>query len=107
MKVLQIIDSLHPGGAEKMAVNLFNGLNNNKDVESFLCVTREEGLLKDEIVDFSKYLFLNRKKLLDFRALRSLHLFIKSNKINVVHAHSTSYFFAFLLKFFLNKKIVL
>ena len=107
MKVLQIIDSLHPGGAEKMAVNLFNELNNNKDVESFLCVTREEGLLKDEIVDFSKYLFLNRKKLLDFRALRSLHLFIKSNKINVVHAHSTSYFFAFLLKFFLNKKIIL
>ncbi|UAB86181.1 glycosyltransferase family 4 protein [Zunongwangia sp. SCSIO 43204] len=105
MKVLQIIDSLHPGGAEKMAVNLFNDLNKN-DVESFLCATREEGLLKNEIVDFSKYLFLKRKRMLDFSALRSLRGFIRANKIDVIHAHGTSYFIGFLLKFFLNTKIL-
>ncbi|SFC74536.1 Glycosyltransferase involved in cell wall bisynthesis [Zunongwangia mangrovi] len=105
MKVLQIIDSLHPGGAEKMAVNLFNELNKN-DVESYLCVTREESLLKDEIVDFSKYFFLKRKRILDLRALRSLHKFVRANKIDVIHAHGTSYFIGFLLKFFINTKIV-
>lgn len=104
MRILQLIDSLHPGGAEKMAINLFKELNNS-GIECFICTTRQEGLLKSEIIDFSKYLFLKKRNSIDLKALRSLHLFIKSKKINIIHAHGTSYFTAFLLKITFNKKI--
>ena len=104
MRVLQIIDSLHPGGAEKMAVNLYNELN-KYGVECFLCATREEGLLKTEIVDFSNYLFLKKRKSIDFKAISSLYSFIRSKKIDIIHAHGTSYFIAFLIKIASKKKV--
>ncbi|MCL6219160.1 glycosyltransferase family 4 protein [Zunongwangia pacifica] len=106
MRVLQLIDSLHPGGAEKMAINLFKELNNS-GIECFICTTRQEGLLKSEIIDFSKYLFLKKRNSIDVKALRSLYLFIKSKKINIIHAHGTSYFTAFLIKFAFSKKVTL
>lgn len=42
MKVLQLIDSLSVGGAERVAVNLANGLA-EAGVQSYLCATRQEG----------------------------------------------------------------
>ena len=48
MRVLQLIDSLHPGGAERVSVNIANALVENID-KSFLCVTREEGILKESL----------------------------------------------------------
>ena len=45
MRIVQLIDSLEAGGAERMAVNLANGLA--KQVEfSGLISTRKEGLFK-------------------------------------------------------------
>ncbi|MDO5970547.1 glycosyltransferase [Flavivirga aquimarina] len=97
MRVLQLIDSLQIGGAERTAVNYANYLVN--DIEaSFICASRKEGPLKQEIKPGIGYLFLNRKKVLDFKAVNKLHSFIKKNQIDIVHAHSTSYFFASLLK---------
>lgn len=104
MRVLQLIDSLHAGGAEKMAINLYKELNKN-GIECFLCATREEGLLKEEIVDFSKYLFLKKRRIIDLQAICSLRSFIKSKNIDIIHAHGTSYFIAFLIKIAFKKKI--
>ena len=64
-----------------------------------------EGALKHTLNDDVEYLFLNKKRTLDFKALKKLSDFIKKHKINVVHAHSTSYFFATLLKL-INRKII-
>jgi len=48
MRVLQLIDSLDAGGAERVAVNMANTLSKKID-KSFLCATRKEGLLKASI----------------------------------------------------------
>ncbi len=102
MKVLQLIDSLAAGGAERMAVNYANALSDSVD-ESFLCASRKEGPLKDSIQNKENYLFLNRKSTFDISAFRKLKNFILDNQIQVVHAHGTSYFLAALIKFSIPK----
>ncbi|CAM4098141.1 glycosyltransferase [Gillisia limnaea] len=97
MRVLQLIDSLRPGGAEKMAVNIANGLLPRVE-GSYLCCTRQEGLLKVQLKAEVGYVFLNKRSSLDPKAILKLRKYIKENKIDVVHAHSTSYFLAGLLK---------
>ena len=97
MKVVQLIDSLDPGGAERLAVTFANTLSQEID-GSFLCTTREEGLLKATIKKEVGYLFLNRRWVLDIRALFSFNSFIRNNQITIIHAHATSFFFATLAK---------
>ncbi|WP_100611987.1 glycosyltransferase [Confluentibacter lentus] len=105
MKVLQLIDSLDAGGAERVAVNYANSLANLIEA-SYLCSTRKEGLLKESLSNHVAYLFLNRKSTFDFKAIKKLHVFVKINKINIVHAHSSSFFIASIIKI-LNPKIAL
>jgi len=102
MRVLQLIDSLDTGGAERVAVNLANGLSQRIN-GSFLCATRKEGLLKESLSRDVKYLFLNKQQTIDTRAIKVLNKFIKSNNINIIHAHSSSFFLATIIKMFNNK----
>jgi len=102
MRVLQLIDSLEAGGAERMAVNLANALAGER-AASFLCATRAEGALKSTIFKNVDYLFLNRKYLIDILALRRLEKFVKTNNITIIHAHGSSFFIAWLLKLKLSK----
>ncbi|WP_026839450.1 glycosyltransferase [Gillisia sp. JM1] len=97
MRVLQLIDSLRPGGAEKMAVNIANALLPHVE-GSYLCCTRQEGMLINQLKPEVGYIFLNRRSSLDPKAILKLRKYIKENKIDIVHAHSTSYFLAGLLK---------
>lgn len=106
MKVLQLIDSLEAGGAERMAVNLANALS-VKIEASFLCATRKEGLLKKSVSDDVEYVFLNKKNVIDFKAIKRLNSFVKRNKIEIIHAHSTSFFLATLIKFINHKLIII
>lgn len=97
MRILQIIDSLDAGGAERMAVNYANSLA--KQVEfSGLVVTRKEGALLNQINKKVSYLYLNKKGIIDLKAVFALRKFVNYNKVEIVHAHSTSFFMAFLLK---------
>tara|TARA_R110002050_G_scaffold74772_4_gene160168 strand:+ start:73283 stop:74359 length:1077 start_codon:yes stop_codon:yes gene_type:complete len=105
MRVLQLIDSLKAGGAERVAVNLANGLSAKID-KSFLCATRQEGLLKESLLDPVGYLFLNKTKIIDFRAIKRLKAFVKKERIEIVHTHSTSFFLATIIKV-LNPKLIL
>ncbi|NNK71780.1 MAG: glycosyltransferase [Flavobacteriaceae bacterium] len=102
MKVLQLIDSLQPGGAERMAVNLANELS-GVGFDSYLCVSREEGLLKDSINPTVSYLHLKKRNTFDLTGIRKLLKTIKTNKIEVIHAHSSSFFWATLVKVFYPK----
>lgn len=97
MRVLQLIDSLAAGGAERMAVNYANGLSEQISF-SALVATRDEGELKEQLQEVVSYLFLGRKSTLDFNAIFRLKAFVKRNEITIVHAHGTSFFTAFLLK---------
>jgi glycosyltransferase involved in cell wall biosynthesis len=97
MRIIQIIDSLEAGGAERMAVNYANALANEIEF-SGLIATRKEGDLLCQISPKVSYLFLHKKKQLDFGALFRLRSFVLKNKVSHIHAHSTSFFLAFLLK---------
>ncbi|TDE02029.1 glycosyltransferase family 4 protein [Flavobacterium sandaracinum] len=97
MRIIQIIDSLEAGGAERMALHYANALAQQIDF-SGLVVTRKEGPLLNQIESQVSYLFLNKKRSLDFGALMRLRSYVKKNKITIVHAHSTSFFLGFLLK---------
>ncbi|WP_411895305.1 glycosyltransferase [Winogradskyella sp. A2] len=98
-KVIQLIDSLDAGGAERLAVTYANMLVKEID-GSFLCTTRKEGLLKSSLKEEVGYLFLNKKSSLDFAALRRFNHYLNENEIKIVHAHATSFFFASLVKCF-------
>lgn len=97
MNVLQLIDSLDAGGAEQIAVHLANHFP-EVGMRSFLCATRSEGILKEQLHEDIGYLYLKKKRTFDSSALWRLKRYIKTNKIEIVHAHTTSFFFATLLK---------
>ncbi|WP_231563267.1 glycosyltransferase [Salegentibacter sp. Hel_I_6] len=104
LRVLQLIDSLRPGGAERMAVNTANSLESFVN-GSFLCCARQEGLFKKELKPEVGYLFLDKKSSLDPKAILKLTRYIRENKINIIHAHGTSWFLGVLMK--LSSKIKL
>ncbi|WP_343330101.1 glycosyltransferase [Polaribacter staleyi] len=104
IKVLQLIDSLNVGGAEVLTINIANALSKEKTIESYLCATREEGLLKEKIdLESVKYFFLKRKKTLDIKAFYKLISFCKREKIEIIHAHTNSFFMAFIIRLFYTK----
>ncbi|MBC7523063.1 MAG: glycosyltransferase family 4 protein [Flavobacterium sp.] len=102
MRIVQIIDSLAIGGAEKMAVNYANLLSNKIEF-SGIVATRKEGKLKEKINNKVHYLFLERKNILDFISILRLTKYCKTNKIEYLQAHSSSFFTAFLVKICLPK----
>ncbi|SHG92368.1 glycosyltransferase [Flavobacterium defluvii] len=100
MRIVQIIDSLESGGAERMAVNYANALC--KKIEfSGLIATRKEGQLLSQIDKQVSYLFLKKNKSIDLKAVSRLRQYLKNNKVEVIHAHSSSFFIAILVKFVL------
>lgn len=99
MRVLQLIDTMEAGGAERVAVNFANALVDAVDA-SFLCATRKEGLLKQTLKKEVGYLFLNRTSTLDVKAIKSLNKFIKRKGVTHIHAHATSFFIATIAKVF-------
>jgi len=103
LSVIQIIDSLNVGGAEMLAVNIANGLS-EEEIDSHLCCTRNEGILKGNINSEVGYVFLNRKKTIDFKAILKLHRYIKKYDVKIAHAHSSSSFIAVCVKV-INPKI--
>lgn len=105
MRIVQLIDSLDAGGAERMAVNFANALS-EKIAFSGILATRKEGVLKEEIKQITNYTFLGRKNKFDINAIFLASKYIKNNKIEIVHAHGSSYFFGVLIKLF-NPKIKL
>ncbi|MCL9805093.1 glycosyltransferase [Flavobacterium amniphilum] len=97
MKVVQIIDSLDAGGAERMALNYANCLKDEIEF-SGLVVTRDEGVLKNQIEPDVHFLNLKRKGTFDFKAILKLRKFLSENKIEVIHTHGSSFFIGVLVK---------
>lgn len=89
IRVMQLIDTLDMGGAERVAVNIANALPPDR-YESFLCTTRREGPLKELIGDHVGFINLNRRWRFDYHAIRRLRNFVRANEIQILHAHSTS-----------------
>ncbi len=95
--VLQIVDTLHAGGMERMAVNIANRLPRDR-FSSHLCTTRDEGPLAETVLPHVGRLSLRRRHRFDWRALRRLGRHLRENRIQIVHAHGTAMFFALLTR---------
>lgn len=102
IRIVQIIDSLEPGGAERMAVTIANELG-RFGLKSLLFTTRQQGRLKNQLNKDVDYHHLNKKKYFDLNALRLAKNLIAEKKINIIHAHGTSWFFGVLLKIIVPK----
>lgn len=102
MRVVQLIDSLEAGGAERMAVNIANGLLSEFSF-SALVTTRKEGALKKSLHKKIIYSFIEKKSTLDIHSIFKLRNFLIENKIEIIHAHGTSYFYAVLVKLIYHK----
>jgi glycosyltransferase involved in cell wall biosynthesis len=96
-RVLQIIDTLALGGAERVAINIANALS-QRGAKSFLCATRESGPLEKALNNEVVLLKLDRKSTFDISAIFRLRRFISDNQISIIHAHSSSLFIATIVK---------
>ena len=94
-----MIDSLSAGGAERMAVNISNTLVDD-DHEVWLCASRTGGQLVSYIDHRVNYNSLGKKNGLDIRAFYKLVQLIRKNNIAMIHAHSSSLFWAVAAKIF-------
>jgi glycosyltransferase involved in cell wall biosynthesis len=103
LRIVQFIDSLHAGGAERMAVNISNILvENGHDV--MLLVSRNAGPLLKKVSPCVKVNILEKKSFWDFSAFISFVKILKEFKPDVVHAHSTSVYWAVVSKSVIKSK---
>lgn len=91
--VLQITDTLHLGGLERVAVNVANCLPRDR-YRSHLCSTRAEGPLAETILPDVGRSRLERKGRWDIGALARLVGYIRANDVRILHPHGTSLFIA-------------
>ncbi|MCP4658262.1 MAG: glycosyltransferase, partial [bacterium] len=91
--VLHLIDTLDPGGAERVAVNLVNHLPRNR-YRTYLGTTRRDGVLAAQVAADVGRLRLNRRRRFSPWAAAKLVRFLRTHRIAILHAHSTSVFIA-------------
>lgn len=92
ISVMQVIDGLAFGGAERMAVNLANSLPRDR-FEVHLCSTRSEGPLAAVIHDDVGRLALNRTtRLSEPRAVLNLIRYIRKHDVRILHCHQQTVF---------------
>ncbi len=89
--VVQVIDSLTMGGAEKVSVDLANCMP--RSWRSWLCATRTGGALAGSILPHVGQIHLGRRTTFDTAALSAFIRFLKQERISIIHAHSSSLFF--------------
>ncbi|MCS5488984.1 glycosyltransferase family 4 protein [Algoriphagus limi] len=99
MKILQLVDTLYPGGAERMAVNLANYLK-EKEVNNLLVVSRSSGKLADFVKNPDQVKLLHKRSTLDLKAFLKLFRLVNQFQPNVIHAHGTSIYWAVAIRFF-------
>lgn len=83
-KIVQVVDALYTGGAERVAVDLANGLK-QLGFAVFFCVTRSDGPLRTELrTDIPLFNLKRRKR---FQGLLTFRKYVLENGISIVHAH--------------------
>jgi len=99
LKILQLIDSLEIGGAERMCVNMANVFSNNR-TENILICTRKKGMLASFLPKNTLLVELNKKSLFDLIGLFKLLNLVRKERPTLVHAHSTSIYWGCIIKLF-------
>jgi glycosyltransferase involved in cell wall biosynthesis len=83
-----LIDSLYPGGAERVLVGLATNLPPER-YEVTVCSTRPHtGVLRDELHAAGvRYVPLERKRMIDLGAFRRLLKLLREERFDVLHSH--------------------
>ena len=102
MKILQIIDSLEIGGAERMSVNIANVLS-DEGINNILVCSRKVGKLKQFLNKSVIFYCLNKKYSFDLKAILQLYKIIKNESPTHIHTHSSSIYWGILMKFLFPK----
>jgi glycosyltransferase involved in cell wall biosynthesis len=89
MHVLHVIDSLGLGGAERVLVDLANRTVVDGHRAS-VCVTRTDTRRATELDPRVRLLVLGRTRRVSISAVRTLARWIRSNQVDVIHAHMRS-----------------
>jgi glycosyltransferase involved in cell wall biosynthesis len=89
LKILQLIDTLDTGGAERMAVNMANAFTDS-GILNLLVVSRSKGTLDSLVKDQSSLKLLGKKNTIDFKAFRKLLTLLDQYQPDILHAHGTS-----------------
>jgi glycosyltransferase involved in cell wall biosynthesis len=97
-----MVEHLLPGGAERMSVNISNVLSEN-GYKVVLCTTRANGELLKYVKSDVKHFCLNKRHTLDFQAFFKLTKAIRKYRIKIIHAHSSSLYWAVGCKLFFPK----
>ncbi|RED38220.1 glycosyltransferase involved in cell wall biosynthesis [Winogradskyella eximia] len=84
MKVLQVIDHLNVGGAERVLVDLTNILNENQYNVTVLCLLKK-AKLDEQLNKNINVIYLHRKN--KFNPLYLIKLYIILRKYDVIHIH--------------------
>ncbi|SFB30441.1 glycosyltransferase [Algoriphagus aquimarinus] len=100
MRILQLIDSMAVGGAERMAVNIAN-LFSKENIPNILVASRSNGPMNDFLLDKESFLCLHKKSFSDFKAFRQLISTARNFKPTHIHVHDSSVFWGVMLKQFL------
>lgn len=107
MRILQILYSLGPGGAERLVVDISNELS-RQGHEVTLCVLRDDllgnhGFYKKEVSDKINYVNLLIPVGLRLKNILILYKLIKKHKPEIVHCHLNLVNYIFPLTFIFNK----
>ncbi|EAZ79810.1 glycosyltransferase [Algoriphagus machipongonensis] len=95
--IVQLVDTLDLGGTERMSVNLANTFQ-EQGWESHLVVSRQSGGLQNYLNPEVQVHFLEKKSFKDLKAFWRLSKLTRKIKPDYIHAHSTSIYWAVLLK---------
>ncbi len=89
LSIVHVIDSLSPGGAERVMVELINGLE-KFDVDVRACVTRTDTQYANLLRPETELVVLNRTKTWDIPAILRFSNYCRRTKVDVLHAHGRS-----------------
>ncbi|TNF43602.1 MAG: glycosyltransferase [Cytophagales bacterium] len=99
-KIAQLIDSLDPGGAERMAVNLANEFQ-HLGWSNLLIVSRHLGGLAAQVTDQGQVHLLKKTSTFDRAAFGRFLDLLKSERVEILHAHGPSVYWGVIAKWFL------
>lgn len=89
MRVMHVVDSLWPGGTERMATELAVMLEGPHTKVSF-CSTRAEGLLKGNLPPAMPYICLHRQNRWDLRGISRFLEFTRTEQVQLIHSHGVT-----------------
>ena len=98
--VMHVIDSLAPGGAERMLVDIVNNIDRDNFSVS-VCITRSNHALSKELHQDIPFMALDRKWRFDPKGFTRLKQFSNKQKVDIYHVHSRS-----TLKFLLTTRLL-